>query len=191
MFVDYVTLMLINLAAGLVLLALYVYLGLDRANQTRWAPGFAMTGLVALVTGLHMSFYWPLPSSYNIAFGEMSAMFGVLFLGAALALALSWELVGVAIYGFFAGLAAIVIGIGMISRGMSEQPLLAGIGYILAGLGGVLAVPAWFARHSRTVRTIAALVLLAAAAIWAITGYGAYWQHLGDFAKWAPTYMQK
>jgi putative membrane protein len=183
--------MLINLVAGLVLLALYVYLDLDRADQTRWVPGFVMTGLIALVTGLHMSFYWPLPSSYNIAFGEMSAMFGVLFLGAALTLALSWELVSVAIYGFFAGLAAIVIGIGLISRGMSRQPLLAGIGYILAGLGGILAVPAWFTRHSRVIRTIAALVLLAAAVIWAITGYGAYWQHLEDFAKWAPTYMQK
>jgi putative membrane protein len=154
-------------------------------------PGFAITGLVALITGLHMSFNWPLPSSYNIAFGEMSTMFGVLFLGAALALALSWELISVAIYGFFAGLAAIVIGIGLISRGMSEQPLLAGVGYILAGLGGILTVPAWFTRQSRTIRTITALVLLAAAAIWAITGYGAYWQHLGDFAKWAPVFMQK
>jgi putative membrane protein len=191
MFVDYVTLMLVNLVAGLVLLALYLYLGLEQGEQTRWVPGFAITGLVALITGLHMSFNWPLPSSYNIAFGEMSTMFGVLFLGAALALALSWELISVAIYGFFAGLAAIVIGIGLISRGMSEQPLLAGVGYILAGLGGILTVPAWFTRQSRTIRTITALVLLAAAAIWAITGYGAYWQHLGDFAKWAPVFMQK
>jgi putative membrane protein len=191
MFVDYVTLMLINLVAGLFLLALYLYLGLDRADQTRWVPGFAMTGLIALVTGLHMSFCWPLPSSYNIAFGEMSALFGILFLGAALALALSWELVSVAIYGAFAGLAAIIIGVGFIARGMSEQPLLAGVGYILAGLGGILTVPAWFTRHSRAVRTIAALVLLAAVVIWAITGYGAYWEHLEDFAKWAPVYMQK
>jgi len=28
----------------------------------------------------------------------------------------------------------------------------------------------------------AALILLAAAAIWAIIAYGAFWQHLGDFA---------
>jgi putative membrane protein len=191
MFVNYVALMLINLVAGLVLLALYVYLGLDQADQKRWVPGFAMSGLIALATGLHMIWHWPLPSSYNIAFGEMSVLFGILFLGAAMAQALSWELVTVAVYGFFAGLAAIVVGVGIISRGMSKEPLLAGIGYILAGLGGVLAAPAWFLRHSRTIRLIGALVLLATAAIWAITGYGAYWQHLGDYAKWAPVFMQK
>jgi hypothetical protein len=33
MFIDYVTLMLINLAAGLALLASYVYWGLDSSNQ--------------------------------------------------------------------------------------------------------------------------------------------------------------
>jgi putative membrane protein len=191
MFVDYLTLMLVNLVAGLVLLALYVYLGLGEGDQKRWAPGFAMTGLVALITGLHMSFNWPLPSSYNIPFGEMSTLFGILFLGAALAQALSWELVTVAVYGFFAGLAAVVVGVAFISRGMSEAPLLAGLGFILTGLGGILALPVWFLRHSRTIRLIGALVLLAAAAIWAITGYGAYWQHLGDFAKWAPVFMQK
>ena len=60
MFIDYITLMLINMAAGLVMLAFYVYLDLDRPNNQRWAPGFAMVGVVALITGLHMTFTWPL-----------------------------------------------------------------------------------------------------------------------------------
>lgn len=68
MFVDYVALMLINMTAGLVLLALFVYKGLDDKDQRRWVPGFAMVGLVALVTGLHMIWNWPLPGSFNISF---------------------------------------------------------------------------------------------------------------------------
>ncbi len=72
MFIDYITLMLINLAAGLSLLSAYVYRGLDEPVQKRWVPGFGVVGAIALVTGLHMVFTWAVPGSYNIAFGETS-----------------------------------------------------------------------------------------------------------------------
>lgn len=36
MFIDYVSLMLINLAAGLALLAAYLYYGLGGSNKRRW-----------------------------------------------------------------------------------------------------------------------------------------------------------
>ena len=54
MFINYITLMLINMVAGLVLLADFVYRGLDGANLKRWIPGFGLVGAIALVTGLHM-----------------------------------------------------------------------------------------------------------------------------------------
>lgn len=59
MFINYITLMLINLVVGLFLLAGYVYLGLSEAHQKRWIPGFGMVGAIALTTGLHMIFTWP------------------------------------------------------------------------------------------------------------------------------------
>jgi putative membrane protein len=111
MFINYITLMLINLVAGLFLLAGYVYYGIDRANQKLWIPGFGITGAIALVTGLHVIFTWPLTGSFNIAYGETTVLFGVLFLGASFALAFGWDLLTVAVYGFFAGLVAIVIGV--------------------------------------------------------------------------------
>jgi putative membrane protein len=40
MFIDYISLMLINMVAGLFILAYYVYSGLDGADQKRWIPGF-------------------------------------------------------------------------------------------------------------------------------------------------------
>lgn len=139
---------------------------------------------------LHMTWTWPLPGSYNVAFGEMSALFGVLFLAAAWALAKGWDLMPVAIYGFFAGGAAILVGIRIISLGLTKAPLLSGIGFILSGMGGVFAVPILYLRTHRTLRIMGAVVLIAAAGIWATTCYMAYWMHLSSLAKWLPDLMR-
>ena len=196
MLIDYLTLMLVNMTAGLFVLAYYVYRGIGAENTKRWVPGFAMTGFIAVVAGLRMIFTWPLTGSYNIAFGEMSVLFGVLFLGAALALWKGWEMRTVSIYAFFAGLAAVVVGARVISLGMTKSPVVSGIGFILTGLGGLfawlccLAEPILSLRTNRTLRAIGALVLITAALIWAFTGYTAYWGHLESFAKWVPLTMR-
>ncbi len=196
MLIDYLTLMLVSMTAGLLLLAYYVYRGLDDENPQKWVPGFAMTGFIALVTGLHMSFTWPLPGSFNIAYGEMSVLFGILFLGAALALWKGWEMPTVAIYAFFAGLAAVVVGTRVINLGMTKRPLISGIGFILSGLGGVfawlccLAKPILSLETNRVLRVIGAIVLIGAALIWALTGYMAYWEHLASFSQWVPATMR-
>lgn len=190
MFIDYITLMLINMVAGLFLLAYYVYQGLDGTDQKRWIPGFGITGGVALATGLHMIWTWPIGGSFNIAFGETTVLFGILFVGSAIALAQGWDLLTVAIYAFFAGLVAIVVGLRVINLGLTKQPLLAGIGFILTGLGGVFAAPTLYLKTNRTWRLIGAAVLILAALIWALIGYMAYWGHLDTFQKWVPTPMR-
>jgi putative membrane protein len=48
MFINYITLMLTNLIAGLVLLAAYVYWGLEDNHLTRWIPGFDVVVAIAL-----------------------------------------------------------------------------------------------------------------------------------------------
>ena len=124
MFIDYISLMPINMVAGLFILAYYVYSGLDGADQKRWIPGFGMTGAIALTTGLHMIFTWPIPGSFNIAFGEMSVLLGIVFIGASVALAQNWELVTVTIYAFFAGVASILVGLRIITLGVTTHGLL-------------------------------------------------------------------
>lgn len=190
MFIDYLPLLLINMAAGLFILACYVYKGIDDQDQRPWGPAFGMVGIVALLNGLHMTWTWPLPGSYNVAFGEMSVLFGILFLAAAWALAKGWDLMPVAIYGFFAGGAAILIGIRIISLGLTKEPLLSGIGFILSGMGGVFAAPVLYLRTHQTLRIMGAVVLIAAAIIWAITCYMAYWMHLSSLSKWLPALMR-
>jgi putative membrane protein len=178
MFIDYITLMLINLAAGLALLAGYMYWGLGHSNQRRWIPGFGVVGAIALVTGLHMTLTWPVPGSFNIAFGETTVLFGVLFVGTSLTLAMGWELFTLGVYGFFAGLVSLLIGVRIINLELIPIHLLAGGGFILVGLGGIFAAPALSLKENRFLQTIGAVVLIVAALIFAYIGLHAYWTHL-------------
>lgn len=190
MFIDYVPLLLINMTAGFFLLAWYVYKGIDDIDQKRWAPAFAIVGFIALICGMHMSWFWPLPGSYNVAFGEMSVFFGVLFLAAALAFANGWNLIPLAIYGLFAGLAAILIGIRIKNLHLTQEPVISSIGFILSGAAGIFAGPVLYFRKNKALRIMSAIVLLAAAVIWARTGYTAYWNHLSSLSKWTPATMR-
>jgi len=189
MFIDYVPLMLINMAVGLFLLASLICQSSSAINQKRWAAGFIMTGTVALINGCRMTWTWPLPGSYNVAFGEMSVLFGILFLGAGLSLALGWELVSVALYGFFAGIAAIVVGARIINLGLTKEPLISGVGFILSGLGGVLAIFVIWFQKNRLLILLVSIILVIAAIIWLRIGYTAYWEHLSGLAKWVPQTM--
>ena len=190
MFIDYLTLMLVNMAAGLVILADFVFRGLHTDDQKRWVPGFAAAGLVGLATGLHMIWTWPLPGPYNSAFGEMTVLLSVLFLGAALAIAKGWGFDALAIYAFFAGAAAIVLGARIIDLKMTQKPLLTGIGFILTGAAGVCVCPALRLRKCPVFRSVAALVLVAAGGIWAWTAGHGLWGHMAGFAKWLPATMK-
>jgi putative membrane protein len=191
MFIDYITLLLLNMVAGYFLLSVYVYRGLDDPLHPRWTPGFAMVGLIALVFGAHMTATWPVIGPYNSAYGEMSVLFGVVFLGAALAISRGWSLTSVTIFAFFAGGAAVLLGARIIDLQMTQMPLMSGVGFILSGLGGVFAAPTLVClRGSHSWRLLGALAMLGAAAIWAITAGFAYWGHMESFGGWVPLSMR-
>ena len=192
MFIDFLTLIMINLIAGTVLLAYYLWKGIDEKDQRPYAAAFFASGLLGLITGLQLSFTWPLPGSYNVAFGDTSTLFGMVFLATALALWQGWNLIPVSIYAFFAGAEAILVGFVIYSQGLTKSPILSAIGFALAGLGGVGAFPffTWF-KDNKTVRMLAVLVLLATAALWAVTFYGSLGGHMAGFAKWVPATMGK
>jgi len=180
--IDFVALLLINTMAGYVLLAWYVYAGIDDPDQRKWAPGFVVAGLVALLFGGYLALTWPLPGSYNSAYGEMSVLFGVLLLSAGVVMARGGSLLTLAVYGFFAGLVAVELGIRFVVLGLSQSPLLTGLGFVVSGMGGMLAAPGlfWF-KKSRVLRVLVAILLLGAACTWAVVGYGAYWMHMKAF----------
>lgn len=176
--IDYVTLLLVNMVAGLVVLAFFLWWGIGHKDRRDWAPAFGISGLVATVAGFAMTFTWPIPAPYSTAYGEMSVLLGVLFLGAACALHCGWRLYPLGVYAFFPGLAAVVIGVRMIDLSLTLAPVLTGIGFIVTGAGGVFAGAALWKQNVRIVRILGGLVILAAAALWAPTAYMAYWAHM-------------
>ena len=53
MFIDYLTLIMINLVAGTALLAYYIYAGMDAKDQRPYAAAFGIVGLLAVILGLY------------------------------------------------------------------------------------------------------------------------------------------
>lgn len=178
MMIDYVTLLLVNMAAGLAILACFLMKGLGSEKNGQWAPAFGVVGLVATVAGGHLTFTWPLPEPYNIPYGELSVLLGVLFLGAAWALAKGWSLFPLTIYAFFGGLVSILMGIRFIDLSLTLAPVPSGMGFFMTGLGGVFAGVTVLLKKIGPIRYAGALVMLAAAAIWLWTGLMAYWMHM-------------
>ncbi len=193
MFVDFLTLMLINLTAGFFLLAHFAYRGLGKSEAEDeyrgWAPGFALIGLIAVLTGLVMIFTWPLPGSNNIAFGENSTLFGGLFLATSLAFGRRLKLQSLAVFALLAGVVAIVVGARILDLGMTQHPALSAAGFILSGAGGVFASGALAferVRANRIFRLGFALIMLATGVIWAVVAFDGYWSHLSSFSTWKP-----
>ncbi len=186
MFIDFTGVMLIGMSAGFVILAHYLYRNPGPDEREPWAAGFFAAGLLGLVTSLPLLILWPLPGSYNIAFGEPALFLSVAFLAAALTLAKKWEPLIPALYGFFGGIMAVIIGIRLIDLGMTQSPLMAGAGFIAAGLGGMITLPAINYRSLRWIAIIAGALLGIAAVLFLMTGYLADWSHLSDFAHWVP-----
>jgi len=102
----------------------------------------------------------------------------VLFFAAAWALARGWSLLPLGIYAFFSGSAAILIGVRIIHLSLTLAPLMAGGSFILTGLGGVCAGVVLWKREVNALRILGGLVMLAAAFLWALTAYKAYWGHM-------------
>ena len=199
MFIDYLGLMLANMVAGLLLLCFFYLKGIVGSDGRPWAAGFAATGVVALACGLHMSWTWPLPGSYNVAFGEMASLFGAAYLAVAAALVVrraeggpvAAVLLPVGVYTFVAGLAAILVGVCIARLRLTNAPVLSAVGFGLAGLGGVLlpVVARW--SRARALRIAAALVVLAAAVLWAAVTYKAFVGHMERFQKYSPPVPQQ
>ncbi len=192
MFIDFLTLVMINLVAGTVLLAYYLWRGIDEKDQRAYAAAFFMVGIVSLITGLQISFTWPLPGSYNVGYGDATVLFGVVFLATAIALFFGSNLIPVSIYAFFAAIDSIVVGLRIFSLNLTKEPLVSAVGFVLAGLSGLGVFPflMWF-RENKVVRWIGILLLAATVLVWAVTFYGSLWAHMASFAKWLPPTMSK
>jgi putative membrane protein len=191
MFIDFLTMIIINIVAGLFILACYLFKGMDQEDQKPWSAAFLGVGALSFITGLYISFIWPLPGAYNIAFGDANTLYGLAFLVAAIGLWKGWDLFPASLIGLFAGIDAFIFGLRIFSLQVTQSPLLSGLGFMFAGLAGILSVPfmLWF-KKNKVVRYVAVVILLIASAIWFVTFVGAAWSHMAAFAKYVPASMK-
>ncbi len=189
MYMDYLDLMLLNLAAGFFLLAHFSYKARREEDYKSWAPGFGLVGLIALATGFALVFVWPLPGSYNIVYGTSSVLMGGLYLFASVAFSRGWQLTSLSVFALIAGATAILFGARLIDLGLTEQPVLSGVGFIVSGLAALVASAAlaWPGlKTRRSIRWSLAALAVVAGAIWAVTAFDAAWSHVSHSGKWAP-----
>jgi putative membrane protein len=190
MFIDFLTLLLLNMTAGLAIAAVYFLRGIVSADARPYAPAFLVVGLVATIFGGAIVTHWPVPKPWlwaNMAFGEMSVLLGMVFLGAAVATAMGWRLTLLGVYAALAGIAAVVLGVGFLpgaatEKGLTAAPMMSAAAFMLTGLAGVLALPTllW---PRKPLRILTSVVLLSAVVLWAATTYMSYWAHLVRYAQ--------
>jgi putative membrane protein len=181
---DYISLLLVNTSAGLLVLAAFFYWGLNSPRPQVFAPALAGAGLISLAMGLHMVLTWPLHDGAafaNVCFGEPSVLFGTILLASALSVARRWPMHGVALLGLVGGLVLIVIGVRIHNAGLTQAPDVTCAGFCLTGLLGLLALPT-VANPTKVLRTFTAVLTLLAALLWGGMGLFAYWGHVAAAA---------
>lgn len=188
MFIDFLTLMLINMAVALVLFALYVFFFFEKDSK-KMVPGFLVVGALALITGFRMIFTWPLPGSFNIAYGDPTVLLGAFFFMAGLAINFGWDLLTIGIYSAVAGATVIFLGVRIFDLKMGSNPLEAALAFVGSGATAILALPSIALPKVKWIRWLTALAAIVTAAAWVYVGFSAYWGHLSSFSKWVPATM--
>ena len=130
-------------------------------------------GMYLFLAGLHISFAWPFQIAggvYNVLFGGIATMGGLLFLGGAVLLVTNSSLKPISYLSGVTGLYAVVDAFAIVQYGLTDNPFFSALGYLS------LAAPAFLfivvahteAKRWRWIFTIFALLFAAAWLIQAV-----------------------
>ncbi|KYF92310.1 hypothetical protein BE17_48260 [Sorangium cellulosum] len=186
LYINYLTFPLVTVTGVLLLGAWYVARAEQREDHRRaFAAAFGAGGLILAVTGFHLTFTWPIPAQYNIAFGEPLAYFGTLLVIGSVALSRGVGLGPVSVLGALGGVTNLVVATAIFRYRLTSITMTA---TMMFGASGLAAVLFPFRSGSRLVRSSVAVLLLIAGALFGVTACGAYLHHLapGSFDRWIP-----
>ncbi len=110
-------------------------------------------GGIITILGLWQEMVWPFPagtSLYNIAFGDVYLVFGVILLAVASTIALKQKLQIVGFFALLGGLMAIYYGFIIYTEGLTKSPLGTLAMYVSFGIAGIFTYPATYAYDSMT-----------------------------------------
>jgi len=166
--------------------AAYVLFTLIRGGSiTREAGAVPLSlGLASMGLGLAMDVDWPLPGPFNFIFGDPFLLFAVLLIAAGL------EILAFGNLNYIEGLAVpvglIAILYGIIIAHNSLDPIYVWGMFMLQGLSGIFAGPAFANSKKRYLLWIALLLIVLAALLTAAVCVETSFEHVGEFAKYYP-----
>ncbi len=145
-----------------------------------FAASIGAAGLYLAITGLAISFTWPYAFSggvYNILFGGIAALSGVLLLSLSAALFLNGSLRAVSYFAVVIGLYAVVDAYAMVTYGLTKEPLLSALGYLSFAAVAFLSVPMTHS-DNKYMRWIFAIFAFLFAIAWLYQASNFTWEHL-------------
>jgi uncharacterized membrane protein len=117
----------------------------DSKLQTGFAAAIGACGFYLFIAGADISFTWPFTLSggvYNVLFGGIATLGGLLLLAVSLALFLKGDLRPAAYFAAVVGLYSVVDAYAIVHYALTNAPLLAALGYLSFAAPAFLSVPA-------------------------------------------------
>jgi len=139
----------------------------SRSLKLGFATAIGACGLYLFLSGVAISYIWPFAISsgvYNVLFGGIATLGGLVLLAGALALFLNADLRPVTYLAAVAGVYSVVDAYAIVSNGLTSSPLLAALGYLSFSAPAFLSVPAAHSKSKlwRWLFTVFAFVFAAA-----------------------------
>jgi uncharacterized membrane protein len=101
------------------------------------------------------------------------------------------DLLPVAVYAEFAGLASLLLGIQVLALWLTDNPILSGIAFLWMAVVGLLALPLLRLRGVAAFRIFGAVGLVIAAILWGVSGYVAYWGQIRPAMEYRAASVQQ
>ncbi len=118
----------------------------DKNLRLGFAIVGAAVGFFLFIAGVMIIFTWPFAALsngvYNILFGGIATVGGLLLLAGSVAVAKNCDLRPISYFAFIAGLYALVDSYAIMYYGLTSSPIVATLGYLGFAAPAILAVPA-------------------------------------------------
>jgi uncharacterized membrane protein len=118
----------------------------DKARGTRvgFAVALAAAGFYLFASGAAISFMWPFTLAngvYNILFGGIASLGGLVLMAGSVALYLNVNLKPVAYFAAVAGIYAIIDAYAMIANSLTSEPMVSALAYLAFAAPAIISVP--------------------------------------------------
>jgi uncharacterized membrane protein len=155
----------------------------EKSRSSRMGIGATLSGLGSylFISGLMINALWPFSSfqggAYDVLFGGISCLGGLLLIVASISLFLNSSLKIISYFAAIVGLYAAIDAVAINSNGLTSSPLLAALGYLSFSAVAFLSVPATHVKN-KWARLIFVLFAFIFAVAWIYQAADFTWAHL-------------